>query len=107
MSEMIDNRAVVLLSGGLDSFVAAGLAREAGMRLYALTIDYNQRHRIELESARAIAASLRGGDRPARYLHWRERARLFRLSRLPARIHRRVPGDGCAGDAGGRRGRAG
>jgi len=55
---MIDNRAVVLLSGGLDSFVAAGLAREAGMRLYALTIDYNQRHRIELESARAIAASL-------------------------------------------------
>lgn len=58
MSETDDNRAVVLLSGGLDSFVAAGLAREVGLRLYALTIDYNQRHRIELESARAIAASL-------------------------------------------------
>lgn len=53
-----DNKAVVLLSGGLDSFVAAGLAREAGLRLYALTIDYGQRHRVELDSARAIAASL-------------------------------------------------
>ncbi|MPT49301.1 MAG: 7-cyano-7-deazaguanine synthase QueC [Sphingobium sp.] len=50
--------AVVLLSGGLDSFVAAGLARERGMRLYALTIDYNQRHRVELESAQKIAESL-------------------------------------------------
>ncbi len=52
-----DNKAVVLLSGGLDSFVAAALAREAGLALYALTIDYHQRHRVELESARRIAAS--------------------------------------------------
>ena len=50
--------AVVLLSGGLDSFVAAGLARERGLRLYALTIDYNQRHRIELDAARRIAEHL-------------------------------------------------
>lgn len=50
--------AVVLLSGGLDSFVAAALAREQGMRLYALTIDYNQRHRVELDSARRIAEYL-------------------------------------------------
>jgi 7-cyano-7-deazaguanine synthase len=50
--------AVVLLSGGMDSMVVAGLAREAGLRLLALTIDYNQRHRIELRSARAIAAHL-------------------------------------------------
>jgi len=46
MNDMTDNKAVVLLSGGLDSFVAAGLAREAGMRLFALTVDYNQRHRV-------------------------------------------------------------
>jgi len=50
--------AVVLLSGGLDSMVAAARAREAGFRLVALTIDYNQRHRIELESARRIAQAL-------------------------------------------------
>jgi 7-cyano-7-deazaguanine synthase len=50
--------AVVLLSGGLDSMVCAGLAREQGFALVALTIDYNQRHRIEIESARAIAAEL-------------------------------------------------
>ena len=50
--------AVVLLSGGLDSMVVAGLAREAGYRVNALTIDYNQRHRRELEAARAIAAEL-------------------------------------------------
>jgi 7-cyano-7-deazaguanine synthase len=54
--------AVVLLSGGLDSMVTAGLAREAGYSLLALTVDYNQRHRIEIESARAIAASL-GAER--------------------------------------------
>jgi len=50
--------AVVLLSGGLDSMVAGGLAREAGYRLFALTIDYHQRHRIELEAAQRVAAML-------------------------------------------------
>jgi 7-cyano-7-deazaguanine synthase len=49
---------VVLLSGGLDSMVCAGLAREAGFAVTALTVDYGQRHRVELESARAIASSL-------------------------------------------------
>ena len=38
--------------------VTAGLAREAGFRLLALTVDYNQRHRIELDAARRIAAAL-------------------------------------------------
>jgi 7-cyano-7-deazaguanine synthase len=54
--------AVVLLSGGLDSMVAAGLARAAGFRLLALTVDYNQRHRIELQAAANIAAKL-GAER--------------------------------------------
>lgn len=51
-------KAVVLLSGGLDSMVCAALAREAGYDLYALTIDYNQRHRRELDAAHQIAAHL-------------------------------------------------
>lgn len=50
--------AVVLLSGGLDSMVSAGLAREAGFALLALTIDYGQRHRIEIEAAKRIADRL-------------------------------------------------
>ena len=50
--------AVVLLSGGLDSMVCAGLAREQGFAVIALTVDYNQRHRVELDAARTIAAAL-------------------------------------------------
>ena len=50
--------AVVLLSGGLDSMVCAGIAREQGYSVVALTVDYSQRHRIELDAARKIAAHL-------------------------------------------------
>jgi len=50
--------AVVLLSGGLDSMVCAGLARERGFSVVALTVDYNQRHRVELAAARRIASEL-------------------------------------------------
>ncbi|MDB5713655.1 MAG: queC [Sphingomonadales bacterium] len=53
---------VALISGGLDSMVAGGLAREAGYRLFALTIDYNQRHRVELEAAGRVARML-GAER--------------------------------------------
>lgn len=49
-------QAVVLLSGGLDSMVCAGIAREQGFAVNALTIDYNQRHRRELDAAAQIAA---------------------------------------------------
>jgi len=50
--------AVVLLSGGLDSMVCAAIAREQGFSVVALTVDYNQRHRVELEAARRIASQL-------------------------------------------------
>jgi 7-cyano-7-deazaguanine synthase len=58
MTDMMKPLAVVLLSGGLDSMVCAALAREAGFGVLALTIDYHQRHRVELEAARRIAAEL-------------------------------------------------
>lgn len=54
--------AVVLVSGGLDSMVSAARAKEDGFRLLALSLDYNQRHRIELAAARRIAALL-GAER--------------------------------------------
>jgi 7-cyano-7-deazaguanine synthase len=49
---------VVLLSGGLDSMVTAALAKERGFAVHALSVDYGQRHRLELESARRIAGRL-------------------------------------------------
>ncbi len=58
MEDGAGRKAVVLLSGGLDSMVVAGLARKAGFHLHALTIDYNQRHRREIDAARTIAAIL-------------------------------------------------
>jgi 7-cyano-7-deazaguanine synthase len=51
-------RAVVLLSGGLDSATALAEARAAGFDCYALSFDYGQRHRFELEAARRVATSL-------------------------------------------------
>lgn len=57
-----DTVAVALISGGLDSMVSAARAREDGHRLVALSIDYNQRHQVELAAARRIATSL-GAER--------------------------------------------
>jgi len=51
-------RAVVLLSGGLDSYTAAAIARADGFELYALSVLYGQRHARELDAARAVAAAL-------------------------------------------------
>ncbi|MCL2120222.1 MAG: 7-cyano-7-deazaguanine synthase QueC [Planctomycetaceae bacterium] len=48
-------KAVILLSGGLDSSTVAAIAKANGKELFALTIDYNQRHQIELEAARKVA----------------------------------------------------
>jgi 7-cyano-7-deazaguanine synthase len=58
-----DVRAVVLLSGGLDSYTAAAMAKADGFSLYALTIDYGQRHAREIEAARRVAAALGVADR--------------------------------------------
>ncbi len=51
-------KAVVLLSGGLDSATALAVARSRGFACYALSVDYGQRHRVELERAAAVARSL-------------------------------------------------
>jgi len=51
-------KAVVLLSGGLDSCTAAAMAKADGCELYALTVAYGQRHAAELEAARRVASAL-------------------------------------------------
>ena len=52
------SKAVVLLSGGLDSYTAAAIARESGFDLYALTVNYGQRHAHEILAARRVAEAL-------------------------------------------------
>nr|WP_299595338.1 7-cyano-7-deazaguanine synthase QueC [Sphingomonas bacterium] len=84
--------AIVLLSGGLDSMVAGGIAREAGFAVHALTIDYNQRHRIELEAAARVAAMLEA----ARHIVLPIDLSLFGGSALTADIA--VPKDGVGSD---------
>ncbi len=139
--------------------VCAALAREQGFAVLALTVDYNQRHRVEIEAAKTIASALadrhiilpldlrafggsaltsdasvpkdgvqpgipityvparnlslsehrdglgrsRGCERP---VHRSECARLLGLSRLPARVHRRLRAACAAGNQGGNRGGA-
>ncbi len=53
-----NDKAVVLLSGGLDSATAAAVAREQGFALHALSFDYGQRHRWELDCAARVAQHL-------------------------------------------------
>lgn len=55
-------KAVCLLSGGIDSSTCLAIARSQGYRCYALTIDYGQRHRVELEAACRVAAALGATD---------------------------------------------
>jgi 7-cyano-7-deazaguanine synthase len=86
--------AVVLLSGGLDSMVCAGLAREAGFAVTAQTIDYGQRHRVELDAARAIAATL-----AERHIVFPLDLRAFGGSALTADIA--VPKDGVGAEGNG------
>jgi len=58
MAREEQERAVVLVSGGVDSATALAMARDAGFVCHALSFDYGQRHRLELEAARKVAAAL-------------------------------------------------
>lgn len=51
-------KAILLLSGGLDSFTAGAVAREQGFEIHALTVRYGQRHAIELDAARTVGRAL-------------------------------------------------
>jgi 7-cyano-7-deazaguanine synthase len=68
---MQEKRAVVLLSGGLDSATALAIARHEGYRCYALTIAYGQRHAVELEAARRVATALGAADQRVMHLDLR------------------------------------
>jgi len=59
---MAPKAAVVLLSGGLDSATALAIARDCGYACHALSVDYGQRHRAELEAARRVAGALCATD---------------------------------------------
>jgi 7-cyano-7-deazaguanine synthase len=64
---MSSQRAVVLLSGGLDSATTLAIARSRGFECYALSVAYGQRHSAELDAAKRVAASL--GARDHRVMH--------------------------------------
>jgi 7-cyano-7-deazaguanine synthase len=58
MSGDVERKAVVLLSGGLDSATVLALARQQGYACYAMSLDYGQRHSAELVAARRVAEAL-------------------------------------------------
>jgi 7-cyano-7-deazaguanine synthase len=58
----VSKKAVVLLSGGLDSATTAAIARDQGFEWYALSVDYGQRHQFELDAARRVAKALSAKD---------------------------------------------
>lgn len=88
-------KAVCLLSGGLDSSTCLALARRDGFECHALSFDYGQRHRVELESAAKVAASLGA----ARHMVMRFDLRQFGQSALTAEIE--VPKGRSSGEMNG------
>ncbi len=69
MSQPIPKKAVVLLSGGLDSATALAIATDQGFTCYALSFDYGQRSVTELNAARRVAAQLHVADHRVIRLH--------------------------------------
>ena len=62
MNTQLPRRAVVLLSGGLDSATTLAIARSAGFDCYCLSLDYGQRHRVELDAAANVARALQAKE---------------------------------------------
>ena len=69
---MSPSKAVILLSGGIDSATAAAIAKQEGFELHALSFNYGQRHERELESAKRVAAFLQASSH--RLMHFDLRA---------------------------------
>lgn len=88
-------KAVVLLSGGLDSAVTLFMARRRGYDCHCLIFDYGQRHKKEIESAKRIAAASRSGFKVEKIkLSWRgssllDNAAVLPMDRSPDQIKRR------------------
>ena len=74
---MNTRRAIVLLSGGLDSATVLAIARAAGFECHALSLDYGQRHSAELAAAARVAASLGAAEHRVMRLGLGELATLF------------------------------
>ncbi|HAW39909.1 MAG TPA: 7-cyano-7-deazaguanine synthase, partial [Pseudomonas sp.] len=55
---MNEKKAVILLSGGLDSATVVAMARDEGYACYTMSFDYGQRHRAELQAAERVAKQL-------------------------------------------------
>lgn len=62
VNKVVKPKAIVILSGGLDSTTCMGIAEKEGYELYALTFDYGQRHQIELSRAKQVAEHYRAAD---------------------------------------------
>ena len=79
---MNERKAVCLLSGGLDSSVCLGLARQQGYVCYALSFDYGQRHRVELQAAARVAQFYKAEQHKTAHIN----LRIFGASALTAEI---------------------
>ncbi|MFA5275310.1 MAG: 7-cyano-7-deazaguanine synthase QueC [Candidatus Omnitrophota bacterium] len=83
------NRAVVLLSGGLDSAVTLYFAGSKGFKCHCLVFDYGQRHFREIECAKKIAASAHANAKVIKInLPWKGSSLLDKEMKIPATVHR-------------------